>query len=192
MTITTTLSERMPRWKVTAIIVGVLAFVFTVVSLHLLQTGYDPAHQLMSELAFGSYGWAMAAAFGGLALAVLGVQSAISTFGASQELQILLVLAALCFVLAGVFPLGDTLNIHITTIALAFVFSVFAMYLFPSRAGHATVAAPRAISWTLAGGMILSIALGHSFLPMGVGQRLAALFMVAWLTVLAWNLSRLR
>jgi hypothetical protein len=170
-------------------LVGVASFVATVLSLHLVQPGYEPLHQLMSELALGPFGWAMVVAFAGLALAVFGVQVAIATLGASPWLRLLLAAAALSFLAAGLFPLGATSEIHIAAIAIAFVLSVLAMYLFPSSAGRAAAAAPRSISWSLAAGVAASVVLGHSMLPMGIGQRLAALCLIAWLVVLGWRFA---
>jgi hypothetical protein len=173
-------------------LVGVALFVATVVTLHFVQPAYEPSHQLMSELALGPSGWAMVIAFAGLALAVFGVQAAIAIPGASRWLRILLGASALSFLAAGLFPLGATSEIHITVIAIAFVLSVLAMYLFPSSAGDAAAAAPRFISWSLALGVAGSVVLGHSVLPMGVGQRLAALFLVVWLVVLGWRFTNRR
>jgi hypothetical protein len=179
----------MPKWPwgAVAAVVGVLMFLVTVVTLHLLQLAHDPAHQLMSELALGPHGWAMVLAFAGLALAVFGVQAAIAGLGASRGLRLLLIVAALSFLAAGIFPLGETSEIHITAIATAFVLSVLAMYLFPSAAGRAASAAPRTLSWCLAAGVAVSVALGHSVLPMGIGQRIAALCLVVWLAILGWR-----
>jgi hypothetical protein len=176
-------------WAAIAALVGVASFVATVVTLPFLQPDYDPSHQLMSELALGPFGWAMLLAFTGLALAVFGVQAAIADLGASRGLRLLLTVAALSFLTAGIFSLGKTSEIHITAIAIAFVLSVLAMYLFPSNAGRAVVAAPRSISWSLAAGVAASVALGQSVLPMGIGQRLAALCLVVWLTILGWRLA---
>jgi len=67
-----------------AALAGSALFVVTVIGLHLVQPGYDPASQLMSELALGSYGWMMLAAFGGLAAAVLGIQAAIALANATS------------------------------------------------------------------------------------------------------------
>lgn len=126
--------------------------------------------------------------FWGVALAAFGAQSAIGVYGASRSLRGLLAAAALFFLAAGVFPLGATSEIHIAAIATAFVLSVLAMYLFPSGAGGALSAAPRALSWSLAAGVAVSVALGHSVLPMGISQRLAALCLLAWLAILGWRL----
>lgn len=176
-------------WAGAAVLVGVTSFVATVVTLHFLQPGYEPSHQLMSELALGPFGWAMFIAFTGLALAVFGVLAAISSPEASLWLRLLLAASALSFLAAGIFPLGATSEIHIAAVAIAFVLSVLAMYLFPSSASRAAAAAPRSISWSLAAGVAASVILGHSVLPMGVGQRLAALCLISWLTVLGWRFA---
>jgi hypothetical protein len=166
---------------------GIASFLMTVLTLHVLQPAYDPAHQLMSELALGPFGWAMALAFAGLGLAVFGVQLALQRLGASLALKAALAAAALSFLVAGIFPLGATSEIHIAAIAAAFVLSVLAMYLYPTSAGDAAAVAPRCISWPFAAGVVLSVLLGHSVLPMGVGQRLAALCLLGWLAVLGWT-----
>jgi hypothetical protein len=144
---------------------------------------------LISELALGPFGWTMVIAFTGLALAVFGVQAALAIPAVSRWLRLLLTASALSFLAAGIFPLGATSEIHIAAIATAFVLSVLAMYLFPSSAGHAAAAAPRSISWSLALGVAASVALGHSVLPMGIGQRLAALCLIVWLAVLGWRFA---
>jgi hypothetical protein len=169
---------------------GVAIFVAVVVPLHFLQPDYDAADQLMSELALGRYGWAMFFAFSGLALAAFGVQLALGSFGASRSLRGLLAAAAFFFLAAGVFPLGATSEIHIAVIATAFVLSVLAMYLYPADAGDAIAAAPRALSWSLAAGVAASVALGHALLPIGIGQRLAAIFLLIWFAVLGRRLAR--
>ena len=128
-------------------------FLVTVVALHLLQPGYEPTNQLMSELALGRYGSAMIVALAGLAIAFFGVQAAIGAFGASGSFRFLLLVAALLLLAAGIFPLGETSEIHIGAISTGFVLSVLAMYLFPSSAGRASAAAPRVVSWSLAGGV---------------------------------------
>ena len=177
-------------WGAAAAMVGVATFAATVMVLHLLQPDYQATYQLMSELALGRHGWAMAVAFAGLALAVFGIQVAIAAFEASRGLRLLLMVAAAFFLAAGLFPLGDTSEIHIAAIAAAFVLSVLAMYLFPSNAGRASAAAPRAVSWSLAAGIAVSVALGHSVLPIGIAQRLAAACLLAWLAILGWRLGR--
>ncbi|MGH2360990.1 MAG: hypothetical protein ACRDGM_10700 [bacterium] len=100
----------------------------------------------------------------------------------------MLSIAAFLFLAAGVFPLGATSEIHIAAIATAFVLSVLSMYLYPAGAGRAVAAAPRALSWSLAAGVAASVALGHSVVPMGISQRLAAVCLLVWLAVLGWRL----
>jgi len=174
-----------------ATLFGMAMFIVVVLVLHLIQSEYEPRHLLLSELALGKHGWAMFMAFLGLAAAVFGVQSAIAKFGGSHAYRLLLGVAALLFLTAGIFPLGATSIIHISAIATAFVLSVLAMYLFPTSAGRASVAAPRAVSWSLAAGVAVSIALGDSVIPMGIAQRLAAACLLLWLGILGFRLFRL-
>lgn len=169
---------------------GGATFLVIVVALHFLQPGYDPSSQLMSELALGAHGAAMLAAFVGLAVALAGIQVSIAAMGAAKGLRALLWVAAAFFLGAGIFPLGATSEIHIASIALAFIVSVLAMYLFPTMAGRASRLAPRLVSWGLASGVAASVALGHAVLPMGVAQRAAACFLLLWLAVTGWRLGR--
>ena len=182
----------LPRrsWGGMAALAGVLTFIATVATLHLLQPGYDPVHQLMSELAMGDHGWAMLAAFAGLAVAVLGIQAAVGAAGASWGYRILLSAGSLSFLVAGVFPLGTAADMHIASIAMAFMLMVLAMYFFPSSAGAASSVLPRSLAWFLAAAVVMSVALSPSILPMGIGQRLAAAFLLAWLAILGWRLKR--
>lgn len=184
-----TLSKVPSSWAGAAVLVGVALFIAPVLTLHLVQPGYEPSQQLMSELALGPFGWAMVIAFTGLSLAVLGVLVAISFYGASPWLRLVLAAAALSFLAAGIFPLGATSEIHIAAIATAFVLSVLAMYLFPSGAGRAATVASHALCWSLAAGVAVSVVLGHSVLPMGVGQRFAALCLIGWLVILGWRFA---
>ena len=175
-----------------AALAGVATFVFVVAALHLVQPGYRPSDQLMSELALGPGGMAMILAFGGMAVAWGSISAALAGFGAAPGMRGLLLVAGLLFLAAGIFPLGETATIHIAAIALAFVCGVVAMYLFPSLAGRAASLAPRSFSWSMAAGVAASVALGHSLLPMGVGQRLAATFLLLWIAVLGWKLAMRR
>lgn len=83
-------------------------------------------------------------------------------------------------------------DVHIAAIALAFVLSVLAMVLYPAAANRAATAAPRSISWSLAAAVALSVALGHSLAPMGIGQRFAALCLLSWLAVIGWRFMTAR
>ncbi len=184
-------SRTMQVWGAVATMVGVAMFIIVVLTLQQIQSGYEPRHQLMSELALGQHGWAMFVAFLGLATALLGVQVAIAAFVDSQGYRILLGAAALFFLAAGIFPLGATSFIHISAIATGFVLSVLAMYLFPKEASRASAAAPRAFSWSLAAGVAVSVALGDYIVPMGIAQRLAAACLLLWLGFVGWRLIRL-
>ena len=88
------------------------------------------------------------------------------------------------------FPLGRASEWHVSLIASAFVAVVLAMYLLPTAAPARFGGRAGKVSWILAGGTALSVFLGHSILPMGVGQRLAAACVVAWLCFAGANLCR--
>ena len=166
-------------WAVLGL-VGVLGFLAVVVPLHFVQPGYDPRHQLMSELALGPHGSFMLIAFLLMATSLIAVAAIARGAGSAIALQLLFLAAAGAFVASGAFPLGpETSDIHIGAIALAFVLSVLGMYLAPS--GPLGTLAPRILSWPLAAGVALAVVLGHSVLPMGIGQRLAASCLLAWL-----------
>ena len=180
------------RWGGIAALAGICLFIAVVAVLHAVQDGYDPSSQLMSELALGRYGGAMLLAFAGIAVAVAAIAFGIAPLGASPGLRLLFIVSAAFFLAAGIFPLGETSLIHIGAIAMAFVVCVLAIYLYPSLAGKAAALAPRAWSWTIAAAIASSVALGHSLIPMGIGQRMAALFLLVWIGALGWRLARLR
>ena len=171
---------------------GVGMFLIVVLALHVVQVQYDPVNQLMSELALGPHGWAMFFAFAGIAVALAGIQFSVASLGATAAVRGLLILAAIFFLAAGVFPLGETSVIHISAIAAAFVTTVLAMYLFPSLGGRAAALAPRPLSWSLAAGVAISVALGHSLVPIGIGQRMAASLLLLWILVLGSRLWHVR
>ena len=171
-------------------IFGPIGFIGIVLILHLLHPDYDMRNQLLSELALGAHGWAMLPAFFCLAASVFGLQAALRVFEGTVVLRLVLAAAALCFLASGIFPLGRSSDLHILFIAFGFILSVLGMYLFPSMAGRAIVRIPKAFSWVLAGGVAASVALGHSILPVGIGQRLAATCLLLWLGVVGWRLRR--
>ena len=178
------------RWGGIAALAGISLFLVVVVTLHVVQAGYDPSTQLMSELALGRYGATMLMAFAGIAVALVAIQLAIAPLGASATLRALLALSAGFFLAAGIFPLGETSLIHIGAIAAAFVVCVLAIYLYPRLAGSAAALAPRGFSWTIAAAIAASVALGHALVPMGIGQRMAASFLIVWIGVVGWKLAR--
>jgi hypothetical protein len=118
-----------------------------------------------------------------IAVSTLSVAVGIAQVQRSPSLEMVLALAVLGFLGAGVFPLGRASEWHIALIAIAFVAIVLAMYLLPG--GRAKV-----LSWCLAGGTALSVLLGFSILPIGVSQRLAAACVVFWLCFAGARLRR--
>jgi hypothetical membrane protein len=172
-------------------IAGALGFIVVVGTLHVLQPGYDLAHQLMSELALGAYGWAMLLAFLFIAASTLFLALGIARVQRSPWLQVVLAVATVGFLGAGLFPLGRASEWHISLIAIAFIAVVLAMYLLPSVAPSQFGGKATWVSWSLAGGTALSVFLGHSILPIGVGQRLAAACVVTWLCFTGTRLRRL-
>jgi len=173
-----------------ASIVGVVLFVAIVCYLHAVQPGYDPAHQLMSELALGVHGEVMLFAFLAVAFALLALLIGLSLLGAQLLLKVVLAFAALCFIGAGVFPLGATTEVHVALVALAFIAGGLAMYLLPSYTTGFKTQFCRLTSWGLLTALALSVALGNSVLPIGIGQRLAAIALLAWITAFGWKLIR--
>ncbi len=132
----------------------------------------------------------MLPAFSFLSASTLSLALGIARVQRSLWLQMVFAVATLGFLGAGVFPLGPASEWHIALIAIAFVAVVLAMYLLPSTipmqfGGHA-----RLVSWCLAAGTALSVLLGHSLLPIGVGQRLAAACVVTWLCFAGTRLRR--
>lgn len=169
------------QWPGALTIAGAIGFSVVVSTLHVLQPGYDEVHQLMSELALGAHGWAMFPAFLFIAVSPLSLGVGIAQVQRAPWLQGVLVVAALGFLGAGVFPLGRASELHIALIAIAFVALVLAMYLVPSVVPALFSGKAKGVSWCLPGGTALSVFLGHAILPIGVGQRLAAACIVTWL-----------
>lgn len=165
-------------------VAGVVVFVAVVGSLHFVQPGYNGTTQLISRLALGRYGGFMYVAFAGLAVATLG--AALGCRGRKEMfvLRALLVGASLCFAIAGIFTLGTAAQVHIMAVAVGFVLVVLAMYLGPRFGEHGLLPSASS-SWSLAGGAALSVAAGHSVLPMGIGQRLGVSCIIAWLLLAA-------
>ena len=169
-------------------VVGAMGFVAIVLALQVLQPRYDPVHQLMSELAIGAYGWTMGAAFSCLATATLAVSAGLARQRPSPLMHIVRGIAALGFLGAGVFPLGNAPDLHIVLIALAFIGLVLAMVLVPSFVPGQFGGRARSVSLSLAVGTALSVFIGGTVLPIGVSQRLAAVCVVVWLCFMGLRL----
>ena len=169
---------------------GVGSFLAIVSYLQTVQTDYDSAQQLMSELALGARGGVMLFAFLALAIALLSLAVGLAFQGSQLVLKVVLAFAAICFVGAGMFPLGAATELHIALVALAFIASGLAMYLLPSCAAGFQTRSYRFASWGLLAALVLSVALGHSVVSIGIAQRLAATALLAWLTLFSWRLVR--
>ena len=81
---------------------------------------------------------------------------------------------------------GETMLVAFAGLALAMLGA------FLSRA-----AGPPAVRWLLAAAALFFLLagvfpLGHSILPMGIGQRLAAACLLLWLVLLGWSLRARR
>ncbi len=162
--------------------IGTALFLMVVIPLHFIQLDYNPRFQLLSELALGAYGWMMLFAFLGLALSAMG--AGIIAYHTAKFPSVIWGLAALCFLGAGIFPLGESDFLHIALIASAFVLSVLGMFVFARQSGKW---ASGKLSYLLAVGMTFNIFLGNSILDMGIAQRLAALCLLAWFVIIGYQ-----
>ena len=185
-------STRSKSWKTLwgqfVALAGVITFLTVVVVLHLIQDGYDPVYQLMSELALGNQGWAMLIAFSGLAAGPFGILLALTHHGVQKWYRVLLFVIGPLYLGSGVFSLKGAPEIHIFCIALAFVLMGLAMYIFPSQIAEMT----RSVSWWLVAAMTGSVALGHSFMPIGIAQRLATVWLLLWIAWVSKALMAIR
>lgn len=84
-----------------------MSFLIIVIALHKVQVNYNPIHQLMSELALGEYGIFMFFAFLSFSIAILSSQQIIAMYKNSFSISILLFLASISLLGAGIFKLGE-------------------------------------------------------------------------------------
>jgi len=175
-------------------ILGAVVFVLTVLILQAVQPGYNPMHQLMSELALGQHGTAMIIAFSAFSVSVFGTQVELKKYAVPIPIRLLLMLAALSLLGAGIFRLDNALEFHVSLIAIAFILLGLTMYLLPTRPGALNSKYLKYVSWGLGGGAALGVTLGHFLVPMGGAQRFAALCILVWLlfvdTVTIGNIKR--
>jgi hypothetical protein len=162
-------------------VAGAACFCLTVAYLQMVQYGYEPMHQLMSELALGAHGQWMFIAFAGLAIAMLALAVRMASFKGHSLPTSATVIAGLCFLGAGLFPLGATSEIHIALIALAFIATGFSMYVLPSCANASLVPTCRLYSWGCLIALVLCVVAGNALLPMGLSQRCAAGVLILWI-----------
>lgn len=158
-------------------IAGAILFLMVVIPLHLLQKNYDPASQMMSELALGVHGGYMFGAFLALALAFTGLATGLHGALQPRFAAFLAGCTALAFAGAGFYRLDNAIEVHVALVATAFLLAGLLMYLLPSRMPGIT----RMVSWGLMGLMVLAVLSGHLLLPMGIAQRLASACVLVWL-----------
>jgi len=166
-------------------------FIAIVVYLHSVQTDYEPAHQFMSELALGPMGWLMLFAFCSLGGSVGALAIGLLLSGARSAITVLLLLGTTGFIGAGFVRLDENANVHIGLVAVSFVTVALSMYLLPSSSDLFKGKRQKAISWILAIGLGVSVALGSSIIPAGVGQRISSLLLIFWLVWAGFRLSKL-
>lgn len=167
------------------ILLGIMGFVGIVIYLHTAQIDYDPVNQLMSELVLGNDGHLMRGAFSMLALAIVGAMGVIMAFKASIIIVLLLAVAAVSLLGAGIFELGAATMLHIVLVAVAFVLLGLVMYLLPRYVASYQNMQSKLISWGLGIAMALFVLLGGKVIPIGVSQRMGAICIILWLSWLA-------
>jgi len=135
----------------------------------------------MSELALGRFGSLMVLAFSSFAASVYALQIGLRQYQATVILRYFLIIAAFCLLGAGFFQIDTATDVHITLVSIAFVLIVLAMYLLPRNVPAFKTSVHIIISWTLGVGTAAFVALSQNILPMGIGQRGAALCILIWL-----------
>ena len=172
------------------VIGGALGFILIVMCLHIVQPDYDPVHQLISELALGRYGSFMLLAFFSFALSVFTVQAGLHQCQAPLIIRLFLNIAAISLLGAGVFRLGSATELHIALVAVAFVLIVLVMYLLPRNVAAFNSPSHTFVSWTLGACTAICVAIGQHLVPLGIGQRGAALCILMWLVWVGYRLIR--
>ena len=171
---------------------GAIGFISIVAYLHVVQQGYDPVRQLMSELVFGRHGNLMLFAFFSFAVSVFTAQIGLHRCKAPIIIRLFLITASLSLLGAGVFDLGSAAVLHIVLVAIAFVFIVFVTYLLPRYVSAFKTPDHKLISWSLGACTAIFIALGQNLIPMGIGQRGAALCILMWLGWMGYRFIRIK
>jgi hypothetical protein len=131
-------------------------------------------------------------AFCALAMALGGLSFAVLSKGNGIALPAILAFASASFAGAGIFPLGSTSEIHVVLVAAAFVACGLGMYLLPSTVPEFSTSCNRFTSYGLLGVLAFSVAIGHRLIPMGIGQRAAAISLLIWIVVFGFKLILLR
>jgi hypothetical protein len=174
------------------VIGGAIGFLLVVICLHIVQPDYDPINQLMSELALGRHGSFMLLAFSSFALSVFTAQIGLNRRNSPAIIRLLLLIAAISLFGAGVFRLGSATDLHIALVAIAFVLIVLVMYLLPRTVSAFKTPTHTLISWTLGACTAACVVLGQKIIPVGIGQRGAALCILMWLVWIGYSLINIR
>lgn len=168
--------------------IGTVTFVAVMLTLEQLQPGYSSANQLVSELATGPHGRWMLLAFAGIAWLTAETGRALHYSGQTRPLPGLLYAAAVCFLGAGIFRLGEATLLHTTLVGVAFTLCGTSMYLLPRTTGGRQLPFIRGISWGL--GLLMAGSIAQPLFPVGVAERLAALAWMLWAGTIAFMLQR--
>jgi hypothetical protein len=187
--------------------VGVIVWVVAVIALHFLDPDLAAADTYVSDYALGDYGWLMRAAFivvgiGTIAIG-LGLRLSLAPGKRVTASVILVLIAGIGFLLAGIFN-GDPTGVEDLTTA-GMIHLVSALVLFLSLVVSAWLLRgvfKRDESWGSLSTPALwfAIALTVLFLvsfgtpedgPVGLTQRLFAGVMMVWLFVLGMNVRRI-
>ena len=172
------------------IVVGVIGFVSIVVYLQAIQKDYNPLQQQMSELALGKHGSLMLIAFSCYAAAIFGLQSALRPDRPPVALKAILITSSMCMLGGGIFRLDTATDLHIVLVTLAFILLILVMVLIPMAMQRFDSPKVKSISWGAGLGTAASVALSQGVVPLGVGQRLAALSVSLWLLWFGVHLYR--
>ncbi|MDR1888013.1 MAG: DUF998 domain-containing protein [Zoogloeaceae bacterium] len=182
-----------PRRLAVATGFGVAVFLLVVLALHGVTPGYDPRTQFMSELALLPYGAWMLLAFVGLGLAAAATALNLHANAGPRFLSrlpgILLGLAAVLFLAAGVVTLAVSAQAHVAFVACAFMACGLALYLLPRAIAAFSGAGGYAFSWGLGLVMCGAVAAGDEIILPGIAQRIAAAALLLWFLYVAHQLA---
>lgn len=170
------------------VITGALGFILIVIFLQIMQPNNNPMEQQMSELALGRFGSFMLLAFASFAASIFALQIGLRQYQAPAILRLLLIIAACCLLGAGFFRLDTATDIHIALVSIAFILIVLVMYLLPREVPAFQTFVRKIISWSLGVGTAAFVALSQNIVPMGIGQRGAALCILIWLVFVGKSL----
>lgn len=170
--------------------VGVVVFLVVVLVLHLAQPGYDPLSQFVSELALGRFGDFLLLAFLGLSVATAATAANLRAGNSPLLVPLLLALASVCFLAAGIVTLATSVQTHVLLVAVAFVACGLSMYLLPRTIAAFSGLRGYLASWGSGLAMCVATGLDGNVILSGVAQRTSALALLFWLLFVAWSLVR--